>query len=40
MTVTDVPFHWGPQQQDAPDQLKQLLTRAHFLAFYNPNAST
>ena len=40
LTRKDKPFCWGPQQQAAFDQLKQLLTSAPVLAFYNPNAAT
>ena len=36
----DEPFRWGPQQQAALDQLKQLLTNYPALAFYNANAAT
>ena len=40
LTKKDEPFRWGPQQQAALDQLKQLLTIVPVLTFYNPNAAT
>ena len=40
LTRKDKPFCWGPKQQAVFDQLKQLLTSAPVLAFYNPNAAT
>ena len=40
LTKKDKPFRWGPQQQAALDQLKQLLTSVPVLTFYNPNAAT
>ena len=40
LTKKDEPFRWGSQQQAALDKLKQLLTSAPVLAFYNLNAAT
>ena len=40
LTKKDEPLWWGPQQQAGLDQLKELLTSAPVLAFYNSNAAT
>ena len=40
LTRKDEPLRWRPQQQAVFDWLKQLLTSAPVLAFYNSNAAT
>ena len=40
LTRKDEPLRWRPQQQAVFDRLKQLLTSAPVLAFYNSNAAT
>ena len=36
MTKKDVPFMWQPEQQQAFQELKQIITEAPVLSYYNP----
>ena len=36
MTKKDVPFMWQPEQQQAFQELKQVITEAPVLSYYNP----
>ena len=35
-----VPLNWGPEHQEAFNQMKKEIVRAHILAYYNPRKET